>query len=145
MLNFKHLVPNNNTEVWPAKLSMSEAGCVTPLSSSLAILSDESRGSSVSTQLREEYEDLLRYAVVTPVVDAKVPFMKRQSGVEDGGSSTSQRAFFPAVHHTVVLASPRRKVEGETCSCPWCNDQLAQPTLYRSPRWLVRRLHCLYL
>jgi len=28
----------------------------------------ESRGSSVSTGLREEYEDLLRYAVVTPVV-----------------------------------------------------------------------------
>ncbi len=27
---------------------------------------DESRGSSVSTELREEYEDLLRYAVVVP-------------------------------------------------------------------------------
>ncbi len=32
-------------------------------------LGSESRGSSVSTALREEYEDLLRYAVVTPVVD----------------------------------------------------------------------------
>lgn len=30
----------------------------------------ESKGSSVSTGLREEYEDLLRYAVVTPVVNA---------------------------------------------------------------------------
>ncbi len=29
----------------------------------------ESRGSSVSSALREEYEDLLRYAVITPVVD----------------------------------------------------------------------------
>ena len=33
----------------------------------------ESRGSSVSTGLREEYEDLLRYAVVTPVIDGKLP------------------------------------------------------------------------
>lgn len=30
-----------------------------------------SRGSSASTGLREEYEDLLRYAVVTPLVGGK--------------------------------------------------------------------------
>ena len=33
----------------------------------------ESRGSSVSTGLREEYEDLLRYAVVTPTFAGKLP------------------------------------------------------------------------
>ena len=33
----------------------------------------ESRGSSVSTGLREEYEDLLRYAVVTPTFTGKLP------------------------------------------------------------------------
>lgn len=32
-------------------------------------LVSESKGSSVSTELREEYEDLLRYAVVTPVLN----------------------------------------------------------------------------
>ena len=33
----------------------------------------ESRGSSVSTGLREEYEDLLRYAVVTPKIESLLP------------------------------------------------------------------------
>ena len=32
-----------------------------------------SRGSSVSSSLRDEYEDLLRYAVVTPIVDTRRP------------------------------------------------------------------------
>ena len=36
-------------------------------------LGSESRGSSVSTGLREEYEDLLRYAVVTPAFTGKPP------------------------------------------------------------------------
>lgn len=36
-------------------------------------LGSESRGSSVSTGLREEYEDLLRYAVVTPAFSGKLP------------------------------------------------------------------------
>ncbi len=45
---------------------------VTPLSPNPASVTDESKGSSVSTVLREEYEDLLRYAVVTPLVDSKV-------------------------------------------------------------------------
>lgn len=39
--------------------------------SSPGILS-ASRGSSVTTGLREEYEDLLRYAVVTPVLNTDV-------------------------------------------------------------------------
>ena len=47
-----------------------------------------SRGSSVSTSLREEYEDLLRYAVVTPVLDGRVtgqrtatPMQQQKPGV----------------------------------------------------------------
>ena len=39
-----------------------------------------SRGSSASTGLREEYEDLLRYAVVTPLVGGK----GRQSTLSTG-------------------------------------------------------------
>ena len=79
---------------------MSEASQVTSLSTSPVFLSNESRGSSVSTQLREEYEDLLRYAVVTPIIHAKVPTLLKpqRSGEESlagGGagtnSSTSQR------------------------------------------------------
>ena len=45
---------------------------VSSISSNPAVMTDESKGSSVSTVLREEYEDLLRYAVVTPLVDSKV-------------------------------------------------------------------------
>lgn len=42
-------------------------------SSPPTVLCSESRGSSVSSDLREEYEDLLRYAVVMPVsFDAKL-------------------------------------------------------------------------
>ena len=36
-------------------------------------LPSQSRGSSVSTSLREEYEDLLRYAVVTPALNGRTP------------------------------------------------------------------------
>ena len=32
----------------------------------------DSKGSSISTTMREEYEDLLRYAVVTPSHDGRV-------------------------------------------------------------------------
>ncbi len=40
----------------------------------------ESRGSSVSSEMREEYEDLLRYAVVMPVAfDAKMAFREKSS------------------------------------------------------------------
>ena len=45
----------------------------------------ESCGSSVSTTLREEYEDLLRYAVVIPRVDAPV------SGQQAKGSPVTSR------------------------------------------------------
>ena len=45
--------------------------------SSPPVLCSESRGSSVSSDMREEYEDLLRYAVVMPVsFDAKLKAFK---------------------------------------------------------------------
>ena len=49
----------------------------------------ESRGSSVSSSMREEYEDLLRYAVVMPVADfdAKRAF-KQQLQVPATASTT---------------------------------------------------------
>lgn len=45
----------------------------------------ESCGSSVSTTLREEYEDLLRYAVVIPRVDASI------SGLQTKGTPATSR------------------------------------------------------
>lgn len=46
--------------------------------------SRDSKGSSVSTGLREEYEDLLRYAVVTPNFDGKIKgVLKQQSHNEE--------------------------------------------------------------
>lgn len=47
---------------------------------------DESRGSSVSTELREEYENLLRYAVVTPVSSADA---NKMAGGGGGGATSS--------------------------------------------------------
>ena len=52
-------------------------------------MSDESKGSSVSTILREEYEDLLRYAVVTPHVDSKV--VKHTQSPEKKGNLASPK------------------------------------------------------
>ena len=51
---------------------MSDQSGISPLSSNPATLHEESWGSSVSSQLRDEYEDLLRYAVVMPMADASV-------------------------------------------------------------------------
>lgn len=55
-------------------------------------LGEESRGSSVSSEMREEYEDLLRYAVVVPVAyDAKMASKEHaNTGVADLSSSRIQ-------------------------------------------------------
>lgn len=63
----------------------------------------ESRGSSVSTGLREEYEDLLRYAVVTPVLNASTvkssKVLKNQSsGGPPPRSSPPPRPYTPPRH-----------------------------------------------
>ena len=47
-------------------MSSDSEGSVTPEEDSY------SRGSSISTGLREEYEELLQYAVVTPKFDGKI-------------------------------------------------------------------------
>ena len=47
-------------------MSSDSEGSVTPEEGSY------SRGSSISTGLREEYEELLQYAVVTPKFDGKI-------------------------------------------------------------------------
>lgn len=86
---------------------MSDDRVVTPLSPNPTALSDESRGSSVSTQLREEYENLLRYAVVTPVGDALAK--QRQSGL-GGGISISQQTGSSVVQQRL---SSHLKPEGE--------------------------------
>lgn len=53
-------------------------------------LDSVSRGSSVSTGLREEYEDLLRYAVVAPVLDGKLGLVPKQPSTHS--QVTSSRA-----------------------------------------------------
>ena len=90
--------------------SGSNFGKVARMSSSESVSSPEvasgSRGSSVSTGLLEEYEDLLRYAVVTPVPSASVgglpssakksqTFKKSGSGVPPPRSSPP-----PRPHHS---------------------------------------------
>ena len=72
------------------------------VSSSLQAL-DESRGSSVSTELREEYEDLLRYAVVVPVLDAK----KMAGGGGGGGPSSSAATM---VSRTTMVSSASQQL-----------------------------------
>ena len=64
---------------------------------------NESRGSSVSTGLREEYEDLLRYAVVTPVLNASTVksskvLMNQSSDGPPPRSSPAPRPHTPPRH-----------------------------------------------
>ena len=54
---------------------------------------DDSKGSSVSSGLREEYEDLLRYAVVTPNFDGKI-----KPGVSNKTTPTVAMEEGPGVH-----------------------------------------------
>ena len=56
--------------------------------------SRDSKGSSVSTGLREEYEDLLRYAVVTPNFDGKIKGVLKQQSHNREPTPTSR----PGVH-----------------------------------------------
>ena len=71
------------------------------LSSRSPVLSEESRGSSVSTQLREEYEDLLRYAVVAPVINFSRPTASVALKKADRGGETQS-------HHRETVGSPSR-------------------------------------
>ena len=81
--------------------TMSASSSAESVSSPEAV--SESRGSSVSTGLREEYEDLLRYAVVTPVLNASTvkssKVLKNQSsGGPPPRSSPPPRPHTPPRH-----------------------------------------------
>jgi len=76
---------------------------VSPMSSNPAVMTDDSKGSSVSTVLREEYEDLLRYAVVTPLLDSKV--VKHHS--PDRNASLSSPRVESRVEHVVKTTHQR--------------------------------------
>ena len=55
------------------------------ITQSSPLLGEQSRGSSVSTEMREEYEDLLRYAVVVPLTqDAKMASRAREQASSGG-------------------------------------------------------------
>ncbi len=74
---------------------------------------EESRGSSVSTEMREEYEALLRYAVVTPVFDAKkmLAFTTGPSASTDPAVASSSP--YPSKNQSFRAHSPPRRLEGK--------------------------------
>ena len=69
----------------------SESGDSTPE------IPSESPGSSVSTSLREEYEELLKYAVVTPIIDKSM-----------GGRAALRRPDDPIPRETITMTKPSR-------------------------------------
>lgn len=94
---------------------------VTPVSPNPASMSDESKGSSVSTVLREEYEDLLRYAVVTPMVDSKV--VKHTQSPEKSSNLASPRREESVIENAVGTSqrhSTPHKTEGILVSLLLC-------------------------
>ena len=68
-----------------------------------------SRGSSASTGLREEYEDLLRYAVVTPVLDRKLP--SKRTPLPRSQSPA------PGATRGAPLQTESERKDIKTCSC----------------------------
>ena len=86
----------------------------------------ESRGSSVSTELREEYEDLLRYAVVTPKYEAlvaslsKPPIQQGRNGVDAGGGGAATHMKQPSpskIKSSSGSHSPPQHPSGEAYPC----------------------------
>ena len=76
----------------------------------------ESRGSSVSTGLREEYDDLLRYAVVMPVLNTTGsvggPPVSKQAQWNKTGDPTP-RSSLPPRPHTPPKHASRSKMKAE--------------------------------
>ena len=67
----------------------------------------ESRGSSVSTGLREEYEDLLRYAIVAPTTSGMM-------SMKGGGARTASSASAHATAYAAPFSgSAGRRVESK--------------------------------
>ena len=73
-----------------------------------------SRGSSISTGLREEYEELLQYAVVTPKFDGKI-------NNETVTRSTQIASAIPHVTNTSAAAA--QVVVDESSSSPVTDDK----------------------
>ena len=81
----------------------------------------ESRGSSVSTGLREEYDDLLRYAVVMPVLNTAGsggagPPASKQAQWNKTGDPTP-RSSLPPRPHTPPKHASRSKMKAEGMVC----------------------------
>lgn len=70
-------------------------------------LDSESRGSSVSTELREEYEDLLRYAVVVPVSQVQDAKMASRGHASGGADLSTSRVQPEPVPLSVRLQPPK--------------------------------------
>ena len=86
-------------------------------------VASESRGSSVSTGLREEYEDLLRYAVVTPVLSASVGGLTSSAKKSQrNGGVPPPRASPPPRPHT----PPRHATRNETKVKGMCNKIISK-------------------
>ena len=81
------------------------------LSQSAPQIGEESRGSSVSTEMREEYEDLLRYAVVVPVgKDAKKASAREQRHASGATAVAAGVAGDPSVDFRAQPESARVRV-----------------------------------
>jgi hypothetical protein len=79
--------------------------------SSPSLPCSESRGSSVSSGMREEYEDLLRYAVVMPVgFDAKMKAFK--SNADDSGVVAAETIRSTPQPEPVRVIEPPLRPEG---------------------------------
>ena len=76
-----------------------------------------SRGSSISTGLREEYEELLQYAVVTPNFTGKI---NNSETVTRSAQVTSTTP-----HVTASSAAAAQVVVEETSSSPTSDDKLS--------------------
>lgn len=66
-------------------MSSSLSSSATDVCSPPEVGTDGSRGSSISTPMREEYEDLLRYAVVMPVLNTTLDASKLEASTAGGG------------------------------------------------------------
>ena len=81
-----------------------------------------SRGSSISTGLREEYEELLQYAVVTPKFDGKI------NNNETITRSTQVTSTIP--HVTASSAAAQVVVEETSSSSPTTDDKPSGRAVY---------------
>ena len=100
-----------HTQMMSASDSAEESGQSTPGRDS----EFESRGSSVSTGLREEYEDLLRYAIVAPTTSGMMQGMSMKGGGARPASSASAHA---TAYAAPFSRSAGRRVESKFKSGP---------------------------